>query len=84
MTITKKALENPNDGYFERVYEMLDDLEKNEAVKNEPSPKEAGQKNVNIPVPEYRQSGKTETEVPEYWKPPFRKIGNRHRVPARC
>lgn len=45
MTITKKALENPNDGYFERVYEMLDDLEKNEAVKNEPSPKETGQKN---------------------------------------
>lgn len=44
MAITKKALENPNDGYFERVYEMLDDLEKNEAVKNEPSPKEADRK----------------------------------------
>ena len=34
---------------------------------------------VNIPVLEYRQSGKTETEVPEFWKPTFRKIGNRHR-----
>ena len=39
MAITKKALENPNDGYFERVYEMLDDLEKKEAIKKEPSPK---------------------------------------------
>lgn len=45
MTITKKALENPNDGYFERIYKMLDDLEKDEAAKNHPSPKEAGQEN---------------------------------------
>ena len=44
MTITKKALENPNDGYFERVFEMLDDLEKDEAAKNHPSPKEADRK----------------------------------------
>ncbi len=44
MTITKKALENPNDGYFERIYKMLDDLEKDEAAKNHPSLKEADRK----------------------------------------
>lgn len=44
MAITKNALENPNDGYFERIYKMLDDLEKDEAAKNHPSPKETGQK----------------------------------------
>ena len=45
MAVTKNALENPNDGYFERIYKMLDDLEKDEAAKNHPSPKETGQKN---------------------------------------
>ena len=44
MAITKNALENPNDGYFERIYKMLDDLEKDEAAKNHPLPKEADRK----------------------------------------
>ena len=36
---------------------------------------------VNIPVAGYRQSGEMETVVPAFWKPLFRRFGNR--CPAR-
>ena len=32
---------------------------------------------LNIPVAEYRQSGKMETANPAFWKPAFRRNGNR-------
>ena len=32
---------------------------------------------MNIPVAEYRQSGKMETANPAFWKPAFRRNGNR-------
>ena len=35
---------------------------------------------MNIPVAEYRQSGKMETANPAFWKPAFRR--NRNRCPA--
>ena len=33
---------------------------------------------MNIPVAGYRQSGEMETVVPAFWKPLFRRFGNRY------